>query len=137
MFDIGWSEILVIAVVAIIVVGPKELPRMLRSFGKTLGQVRRMSNDFKRQFDEALREAERQSGLDETRKDLQNIARANPVRDAQRDLDTTMRKAGKPAVNAEKPVAASSPAPETANAKPHEAEPLKTGATAEQGSDAA
>ena len=72
MFDIGWSEILVIAVVAIVVVGPKELPRMLRTFGKTMGQVRRMSNDFKRQFDEALREAEREVGLEDTKKQLQD-----------------------------------------------------------------
>jgi sec-independent protein translocase protein TatB len=58
MFDIGWSEILMIAVVAIIVVGPKDLPRMLRTLGKTMGQLRRTANDFKRQFDDALKEAE-------------------------------------------------------------------------------
>jgi sec-independent protein translocase protein TatB len=138
MFDIGGSEILVIAVVAILVVGPKELPRMLRSFGKTMGQVRRMSNDFKRQFDEALREAERQSGLDETRKDLQNMTRANPLKDAQKDLDSTMRAAGsKTEASPKKAVPSPSPAPESASAKAHEAEPLKTGAAAEQGSDAA
>ncbi len=57
MFDIGWSELLVIAVVAIIVVGPKDLPGMLRAFGRTMTQVRRTANDFKRQFNEALREA--------------------------------------------------------------------------------
>ena len=136
MFDIGWSEILVIAVVAIIVVGPKELPRMLRSFGKTMGMVRRTANDFRRQFDEALREAERDVGLEDTKKQLQAIAKDNPLKDAQKDFDATMRGASKPAVLAPKP--STSPEPAKAAAAPREAEPLKTGATpSQQGSDAA
>ena len=133
MFDIGWSEILVIAVVAIIVVGPKELPRMLRSFGKTMGTVRRTANDFKRQFDEALREAEREVGLEDTKKQLQAIAKSNPLKDAQKDFDDSMRAASKPA--ALKP--APSLAPEKPADAPREAEPLKTGAAAQQGNDAA
>jgi sec-independent protein translocase protein TatB len=137
MFDIGWTELLVIAAVAIIVVGPKDLPRMLRSFGRTMGQVRRMSNDFRRQFDEALREAERESGLDETRKELQSISKSNPLMQAQKDLDKTMRSPPGPAAANTKPAAAPSPAPETASAEPHEAEPVKTGAASERGSDAA
>jgi sec-independent protein translocase protein TatB len=136
MFDIGWTEVLVIATVAILVVGPKDLPRMLRSFGRTMGQVRRMSNDFKRQFDEALREAERQSGLEETKKDFQAMSRANPVKDAQKSLDDTMRTAGKPTAGA-KPKPAPEPVAEAPAASPHEAEPLKTGAASERGSDAA
>jgi sec-independent protein translocase protein TatB len=125
MFDIGWSEILVIAVVAIVVVGPKELPRMLRTFGKTMGTVRRTANDFKRQFDEALREAERDAGLEETRKSLQSIG--NPLADLRKDLQG-------PAVARPAAVAAATPAlPQV-----HEAPPLKTGAAEpERGSDAA
>lgn len=134
MFDIGWSEILVIAAVAIIVVGPKELPRMLRSFGKTMGMVRRTANDFKRQFEEALREAEREAGLEDTKKELQSIARSNPLKSVQKDLDNTMRAASRPA--GLKP--ADSPEPEKPAAKPVEAEPVKTGAASQQqGSDAA
>ena len=121
MFDIGWSEILVIAVVAIVVVGPKELPRMLRSFGKTMGSVRRMSNDFKRQFDEALREAEREAGLEDTKKQLQ--AATKPLSDIRKDFDATMRQS---TATAPKP----SPAPEKPAAEPHEAEPVKTDAAA-------
>jgi sec-independent protein translocase protein TatB len=121
MFDIGWSEILVIAVVAIVVVGPKELPRMLRSFGKTMGTVRRMSNDFKRQFDEALREAERGAGLEDTKKQLQ--AATKPLSDIRKDFDATMRQSTSAAPKA-------SPAPEKPAAEPHEAEPVKTGASA-------
>ena len=63
MFDIGWSELLVIAVVAIVVVGPRELPRLLRTFGHYAGKLKRAAFDFQRQFDDAMRESE----LDEMR----------------------------------------------------------------------
>lgn len=131
MFDIGWSEILVIAVVAIVVVGPKELPRMLRTFGRTMGQVRKMSNDFRRQFDEALREAERSVDLDDTKKQLQTAMK--PLSDVRKDFDATMR--SNPTATTPKP--APSPTPDKADAKPHESEPAKTGAAATPASDAA
>jgi sec-independent protein translocase protein TatB len=69
MFDIGWSELLVIVVVAIVVVGPKELPRLMRTFGHYAGKLRRAASDFQRQFEEAMRESE----LDEVRKNIENI----------------------------------------------------------------
>ncbi|MFZ0397702.1 MAG: Sec-independent protein translocase protein TatB [Methyloceanibacter sp.] len=69
MFDIGWSELLVIGVVAIIVVGPKELPRLMRTFGHYLGKVRHMAADFQRQFEEAVRDSE----IDEVRKAMQDF----------------------------------------------------------------
>ena len=112
MFDIGWSEILVIAVVAIIVVGPKELPKMLRTFGKTMGTVRRTANDFKRQFDEALREAERQADLGEARSTIESISRLNPVADLKRDILSPA--APKPPASATPSSPALPPAPETA-----------------------
>ena len=58
MFDIGWSELLVIGVVALIAIGPKELPGVLRGLGHWMGKVRRMASDFQDQFREAMREAE-------------------------------------------------------------------------------
>jgi sec-independent protein translocase protein TatB len=58
MFDIGWSEILVIIVVAIVVVGPKELPRLMGTFGRYAGKLRRAAAEFQRQFDEAIRDTE-------------------------------------------------------------------------------
>lgn len=58
MFDIGWSELLVIGVVALIAIGPKELPGVLRAMGHWMGKVRRMASDFQDQFREAMREAE-------------------------------------------------------------------------------
>ena len=69
MFDIGWSELLVIGVVAIVVVGPKELPRLMRTFGHYLGKVRHMAADFQRQFEEAVRDSE----IDEVRKAMQDF----------------------------------------------------------------
>ncbi len=75
MFDIGWSELLIIAVVAVVVVGPRELPGMLRTFGKYMGQMRRMAGDFQRQFNDALKEAE----LDEVRKGIESVRSVNPL----------------------------------------------------------
>jgi sec-independent protein translocase protein TatB len=58
MFDIGWTELLVIGVVALIAIGPKELPGVLRSLGQWMGKIRRMASEFQGQFQEAMREAE-------------------------------------------------------------------------------
>jgi sec-independent protein translocase protein TatB len=58
MFDIGWSELVVIAVVALIAIGPKELPGVLRMVGQWMGKARRLASDFQGQFNEAMREAE-------------------------------------------------------------------------------
>jgi sec-independent protein translocase protein TatB len=77
MFDIGWSELLVIAVVAIIVVGPKDLPRLMRTFGHYAGKLRRAASEFQRQFEDAMREAE----LEEVRKAMQSVRDAAPSLD--------------------------------------------------------
>lgn len=58
MFEIGWSELLVIGVVALIAIGPKELPGVLRTAGQWMGKIRRMAAEFQGQFQEAIREAE-------------------------------------------------------------------------------
>jgi sec-independent protein translocase protein TatB len=91
MFNLGWSEILMIAVVAIIVVGPKDLPRMLRTLGKTMGQLRRTANDFKRQFDDALKEAEQQADFAETRKSLEGLGKIDPLADVKKELDSVSK----------------------------------------------
>jgi sec-independent protein translocase protein TatB len=69
MFDIGWSELLVIAIVAIVVVGPKELPKLMRTFGHYAGKLRRAASDFQRQFEAAVAESE----ADEVRKNIESI----------------------------------------------------------------
>jgi sec-independent protein translocase protein TatB len=58
MFDIGWGELVVIGIVALIAIGPKELPTVLRTLGQWMGKVKRMASEFQGQFQEALREAE-------------------------------------------------------------------------------
>jgi sec-independent protein translocase protein TatB len=58
MFDFSWGELLLIGVVALIVIGPKELPGVLRMVGQWVGKIRRMAGEFQSQFHEAMREAE-------------------------------------------------------------------------------
>lgn len=75
MLDVGWTEILVIAIVLIIVVGPKDLPQMLRTFGRMMSKMRGMAGDFRQQFDEALREAD----LDDVKKTIGEAQKLNPL----------------------------------------------------------
>ncbi len=75
MFDIGWSELLVIAVVALVFIGPKELPGVLRNISHWMGKIRRMASEFQSQFQEAMREAEMED-LKKHADDLNNAARA-------------------------------------------------------------
>ena len=58
MLEISWSELLILAVVTLVFVGPKELPVFLRTIGRYAGMLRRQANEFKAHFDEAMREAE-------------------------------------------------------------------------------
>jgi sec-independent protein translocase protein TatB len=58
MFGLNWGELVVIGIVALIAIGPKELPTVLRTLGQYMGKVKRMANEFQGQFQEALREAE-------------------------------------------------------------------------------
>src|SRR5690606_104577 len=89
MLDIGWTELLVIGIVLIVVVGPKDLPPMLRAFGRMTGTLRKMAGDFRTQFDEALRESE----LDEVRKTIADAQKMNPS-NALRDAINPLRQMG-------------------------------------------
>lgn len=89
MLDIGWSELLVIAVVMIVVVGPKDLPKMLRAFGKATGKLRATANEFRTHFDEAMREAE----LDEVKKTIDGVKQYDP-RKTVTDIFEPVRSAG-------------------------------------------
>jgi len=82
MFDISWTELLVIAVVAIIVVGPKDLPRALRAVGRWTGKAKHMARDFQNQFNEALREAE----LDTIRKEVESVGKIDPMADMRKEV---------------------------------------------------
>lgn len=89
MLDIGWTELLVIAVILIVVVGPKDLPPMIRAFGKMTSRLRRTAGEFRAQFDEALREAE----LDDLRKSVDDVRNLNP-KNALRDAINPLRQMG-------------------------------------------
>jgi sec-independent protein translocase protein TatB len=98
MFGIGWTELLLIAIVAIVVVGPKDLPRLMRTFGHYAGKLRRMGNEFKQQVDEAMREAE----LVEVRKAVEILR--DPSRTFEGNLMLPKQHAVvKPYVNSEAP----------------------------------
>ncbi len=89
MFDIGWQEMLVVAIVLIVVVGPKDLPRMLRQFGRTTSKFRAMANDFRKQFDEALKEAE----LDDVKNIASDMRKLNPAADLRKALNPMQKAA--------------------------------------------
>jgi sec-independent protein translocase protein TatB len=89
MLDIGWTELLVVAIVLIIVVGPKDLPPMLRAFGRTTTKLRKMANEFRGQFDDALREAD----LDDVRKTISDARSLNPMNQI-REAVNPLRQAG-------------------------------------------
>lgn len=88
MFDIGWSELLVILVVALIVVGPKDLPRIVRTFGQWSGKARAYARDFQRTIEEAAEETEMASirkEIEMANRELADIQRS-PV-----NLDTVVK----------------------------------------------
>lgn len=94
MFDIGWSEIAVIAVVALIAIGPKELPGVLRIVGQWMGKARRMASEFQGQFQEAMREAEMadlKKSFDEVRDAASGLARGNVMTSLQKDVTNALR----------------------------------------------
>ena len=69
MFDIAWSEMVLIGAVALVVIGPKDLPKALRTVGQTVARVRRMASEFQGQFNEAMREAE----LSDLKKQVEDV----------------------------------------------------------------
>ena len=78
MFDLfSWSHIVILLVVALVVVGPKDLPRLMHMAGKWAGKARAMANEFRRSFDEMARQTE----LDELRKEIEALKKNNPVSD--------------------------------------------------------
>jgi sec-independent protein translocase protein TatB len=108
MFDIGWSELLVIAVVALIAIGPKELPGVLRMMGQWAGKARRMAADFQGQFNEAMREAEMadiKKSFDDVSAAARDLNPVNLLASAAKDLENTTK--------IDPPVAAASTEPVT------------------------
>jgi sec-independent protein translocase protein TatB len=72
MLDFGAGEFVVVGVVALIAIGPKELPGVLRTIGRSVGKMRRMAGDFQNQFNDAMREME----LEEARKKVEEMGKS-------------------------------------------------------------
>lgn len=81
--DIGWFELLVVVGLAIIVVGPKDLPRLMRTMGRWAGQAQKMAMEFRHSFDDLVRETE----LDDLRAQVDELKKANPLADIKEALD--------------------------------------------------
>ena len=82
MLDFSWSHILILLIVALVVVGPKDLPRLMRIVGQWMGKARRMADEFRKSFDDMARQSE----LDELRKEIENLRSERPLADIERDL---------------------------------------------------
>src|ERR1700694_3179408 len=94
MFDFSWSEILLIGVVALIFIGPKELPGVLRPLGQWMSKVRRLAVDFQNQFHDAMREAELadlKKEVDEMAAQAANYSNFDPLADVRKDLENTQQ----------------------------------------------
>jgi sec-independent protein translocase protein TatB len=108
MFDIGWSEFVVIAVVALIAIGPKELPGVLRMVGQWMGKARRMAAEFQGQFQEAMREAEMadlKKSFDEVKEAATGFTSGNVMTSLEKDVGNALRidDIDKPAAAADTP----------------------------------
>jgi sec-independent protein translocase protein TatB len=117
MFDIGWGEITLIGVVALVVIGPKELPGVLRTVGQTVTKLRRMAGEFQSQFQEALREAE----MDDVGKTMSDLNRGfNPIQTVRDEIKNAVEgtSAATPAIAA--------PASTSSSAEPAPSEPPPT-----------
>jgi sec-independent protein translocase protein TatB len=95
MFDFSWSEILLIGVVALVVIGPKDLPRVLKTVGQYAGRARAIARDFQFQIDQMVRDSE----LDDVRKTMNAAASG--------DIDNTIRNLVDPGGELEKSVSTS------------------------------
>jgi len=87
MFDISWTEFLLIGIVALIVIGPKELPALMRSLGQWTRKIRSLAADFQNQFHEAMREAEMadlKKQVDDMASDIKSY---DPLKDVRTDVE--------------------------------------------------
>lgn len=87
MFDIGWDEMLLTAIVAIVVIGPKDLPRALRLAGQWIGKVRRVSGHFRAGVESMIRESEIEDMEKKWREQNEAIMREHPIASAEMALD--------------------------------------------------
>ncbi|MDE1935599.1 Sec-independent protein translocase protein TatB [Bradyrhizobium sp.] len=104
MFNIGWSEYLVIAVIALVAIGPKELPGVLRMVGQWVNKARKMAAEFQGQFQEAMREAEMadlKKSFDEVKEAATGFASGDIMTSLQKDVTAALGSDEKPATTVE------------------------------------
>ena len=130
MFDIAWSHLAVIALVALLVIGPKDLPRVLRTLGIWVGKARAIAREFQGSLDQMIREAE----LDEVKRQVEAATNVNIERELEKSIDPggeMERSLSAPALTAATPGPAPLPVPPDPvppTGAPHPAEPAKSGA---------
>ncbi|HET9715154.1 MAG TPA: Sec-independent protein translocase protein TatB [Pseudolabrys sp.] len=122
MFDIGWGELVVIGIVALIAIGPKELPAVLRTLGQYMAKVRRMAAEFQGQFQDAMREAELaelRKQADEIKSSVSDLTKFDPLQDTQKQIERAFET---------EPAELAAPEPDTSIREPNvaELEPAKT-----------
>lgn len=83
MIDFSWTHIVILLGIALVVVGPKDLPRMMHMAGRWMGKARAMANEFRKSFDEMARQGE----LDELRAEIESLRHNNPIADMKRELN--------------------------------------------------
>lgn len=118
MFDIGWGELIVIGIVALIAIGQKELPTVLRTAGQWMGKIRRMATEFQGQFQEALREAEMadlKKQADELKSVVTDATSFDPLAHISKDIEKGFEapKLDNPSAVTDEPAALSAPAQAT------------------------
>lgn len=121
MLDIGFMEILVLGAVALIVVGPKDLPGLLRTVGQFAGKARGMAREFQRSMEDAAREADLGDVADAVKGkgNLNNLPFDNQIVDSLKDFEKTVKSETTDAMRAaDSSASPSSPSPSTATAKP-------------------
>lgn len=120
----GFLELVLIAVVALIVVGPKDLPKLMRSAGRMVAKARKLAGEFTAAFDQMAREAE----MEELRKEIEDLKKNNPVADAKRAMDETLapidRELRKEARDIDE-AARAAPVPDPAAPRPPQDEPVQ------------
>lgn len=104
MFDIAWSELALIGAVALIVIGPKDLPRVMRSLGQWTRRARAMAAEFQRNLDEMMREAE----LDDIRREVEKVSPAEFRSKLEKEIGADEIKEG---LKIEEPAPVPAPAP--------------------------
>ena len=114
MFELDWGKLVIIGIVALIAIGPKELPAVLRTLGQWMGKIKRMANEFQGQFQEALREAEMadiKKQADDLHSTVKDFTSFDPMADAQKAVERAAEGAGEPATPSSEPVVAAPSSP--------------------------